>query len=232
MAFLPAQVASILEQLAPGDELVVVDDASRDATPQWLGALGDARVRIERQAVNRGVRPTFERALQLARHDVVLLADQDDVWLPGKRAALARAFDDPAVMAAVSDAEVIDGSGRVTAPSFMATRGGFRGGVLDTLVRNRYLGCAMAIRQRVLAYALPFPADLPMHDMWLGALARSLGRVVYLDRPLLQYRRHGGNASPGRRAGVAQMAVWRWRLARSLALRRLRSAPPAARGRP
>jgi hypothetical protein len=50
----------------------------------------------------------------------------------------------------VSDVQLINTIGSVTAPSFMATRGGSRGGILSTLVRSRYLGCAMALRRELL----------------------------------------------------------------------------------
>jgi hypothetical protein len=116
----------------------------------------------------------------------------------------------------VSDAQLIDASGNVTEPSFMATRGGFHGGIFSTLVRNRYLGCAMALRRELLFAALPIPRGVPMHDMWLGALGSLLGRVQYIPSPLIQYRRHGGNVSPARRQGWSRML--RWRLALIFAL--------------
>jgi biopolymer transport protein ExbB/TolQ len=73
------------------------------------------------------------RALSLVRGEVVLLADQDDVWEPRRRDALLAAFDaDPRTMVAVSDASLIDGEGRRIADSFMATRGGFDGSLVGT----------------------------------------------------------------------------------------------------
>jgi hypothetical protein len=218
--YLPAQLASILDELQPGDELVVVDDASTDATAALLAACAAPCLRVSRNPRNAGVRVSFERGLRLARHDLILLADQDDVWLPGKRDTLVAALTSSQDVAlALSDAQVIDGDGRLMQPSFMSARGGFRGGILSTLVKNRYLGCTMALRRCVLARALPFPDDIPMHDMWLGAIARTMGRVIYLDQPLIQYRRHGGNASPARPASWQQMARWRWSLLRNLVVR-------------
>ena len=37
-----------------------------------------------------------------------------------------------------------------------------------------------------------------MHDQWIGLIATRLGRVVFLEEPLLFYRRHGGNVSGGK----------------------------------
>ena len=208
--FLAAQIESVLAELQPQDELIVVDDLSSDGSYEWLAKLEDGRVHLHRHDRNLGVFQTFEDGLRRARHDVVFLCDQDDVWLPGKRAAFVAEFErDPRVLIVISDAELIDGSDRVFAPSFMATKGQFRGGFWSTLLRNRYLGCAMAIRRELLARVLPIPRTVPMHDMWIGAMGSALGEVRYIAKPLLRYRRHGGNLSPSRRQGVGRMLRWR-----------------------
>jgi len=71
------QVRSILDQLGPTDELVVVDDASTDDTVSIVQSLGDARVTVHRSDANVGSVRTFERALGLARGAYLLLADQE-----------------------------------------------------------------------------------------------------------------------------------------------------------
>jgi glycosyltransferase involved in cell wall biosynthesis len=230
--FIAQQLISILSQLDARDEVVVVDDASTDGTLNVISSLQDSRIRLLRNERNAGVFAAFERALGATRGDIVFLSDQDDVWLPGKVAeAKARFARDAAVQLVLSDAEVIDEQGRVTAPSFMASRGGFQASFAATLVRNRYLGCTMALRRALLDIALPIPRDVPMHDMWFGSLAVLQGRVDYIDRPLVQYRRHGGNVSPARRQGIVQMVRWRLDLLRNVLSRRraLRAAASAGR---
>jgi glycosyltransferase involved in cell wall biosynthesis len=219
--WLQPQLQSVLDQLAPADEVVVVDDASTDGTVAMITARGDARIRLLANDRNRGVRAGIERALIACRGEIIFLCDHDDVWLPGKRDALVAELQAGAVLA-LSDASVIDGDGRQTEASFMARRGGFHGSLAATLWKNRYLGCAMAFRRELLADILPIPAAVPMHDMWIGALAALRGRVAYVDRPLMQYRRHGGNVSPERRAGLSQMLAWRAQLLSLVMARRLR----------
>ncbi|KQW38254.1 hypothetical protein ASC76_09465 [Rhizobacter sp. Root404] len=221
--FLREQLQSVLDQLLPGDELWVIDDASTDGSHALLERVDSPALRVHRSPSNRGVIASFECGLRLATHEIVFLCDQDDIWLPGKRAAFVQAFEqDTAVLAVISDAQVIDAKGSMVAPSFMATRGGFRGSVAATIWRNRYLGCAMALRRSLLAAALPIPRRAPMHDMWLGAMARIFGRVVYLPMPYLQYRRHGGNVSPSSRQSVSKMLRWRIALIHALLARTLK----------
>lgn len=220
--FLRDQVESVIGELLSGDELIVVDDASIDGSLALLQGIDSAALRIYRNPCNLGVIGSFERGLQLAAHEFIFLCDQDDIWLPGKRAAFVDAFErDPAVFAVISDAQVIDAQGAVVAPSFMTTRGGFDGSVVATVWRNRYLGCAMALRRPLLAAALPIPRQAPMHDMWFGAMARMTGKVVYLPKPFLQYRRHAGNVTPSRRQSLPRMFRWRVGLVKALCARML-----------
>jgi hypothetical protein len=218
--FLLQQVESVLKELLPEDELIVVDDGSTDRSVVLLDSINSSAIRILKNDFNLGVIGTFERGLRYVIGEIVFLCDQDDVWLPGKRATIVAAFEnDPELSIVVSDAEIIDGEGRVTSPSFMTTRGGFAGGFFSTLWRNRYLGCAMAMRRSVLANAIPVPRNVPMHDMWFGLVGKLTGKVLYLPRPLIQYRRHGGNVSPSRRQSMIQMLCWRINLLVAVTIR-------------
>jgi hypothetical protein len=38
-----------------------------------------------------------------------------------------------------------------------------------------------------------FPENIRMHDWWVGLIGAALGKVAYLDEPLLLYRQHGTN---------------------------------------
>lgn len=220
--YLRAQLASVLAQLAPDDEVIVVDDRSADASVQLVESFEDIRIRMLSNPQRLGAVRTFERAIEAARGELIFLCDQDDIWLPGKVARFIETFAaDPRTMLVISDAQLVDAEGGLLAASFFAQRGGFTSSLLANLAKNRYLGCTMAFRATLRQRILPFPPDLPMHDMWIGNLARLTGKVAYIDTALIAYRRHGDNATSGRRAGLAQMLVWRWRLARSLLVRAL-----------
>ena len=218
--FLEEQLASILAQLKGDDELIVVDDASTDGTLSILHACKGPHVQIVANPTNVGVRKSFELGLHIAQRPIVFLSDQDDVWAEGKRAAFTAAFaQSQDVTAVVSDAQVIDASGRTLASSFMTSRGGFKGSFLSNLVRSRFLGCAMAVHRSVLERALPIPSYVPMHDMWLGVIASLVGRVSFLDECYVRYRRHDRNLSPERPSDAARMVWWRLTLSAAVAAR-------------
>ncbi len=208
-SYLRQQLASILPQLAPGDELIVVDDASEDATCSMVAEFQDARIRLLKNPRNLGVLASFERALRNTTGEVIFLSDQDDLWRPDKVHKFLAAFADPEVTLVLSDAAVIDAEGNLVCRSFFDPYP-FRPGVLRNVIRNRYLGCTMAFRRALLARVLPFPPKVPMHDMWIGMLNDIYGKTCYLDEPLVSYRRHGNNAS--RPGAWKQKLIWRARL--------------------
>jgi hypothetical protein len=58
------------------------------------------------------------------------------------------------------------------------------------------MGCCMAFNRRILEIALPFPDNLPMHDMWIGMIGELYGNTYFCDQKLIKYRRHENSASP------------------------------------
>ena len=86
---------------------------------------------------------------------------------------------------------------------------GCKPGILNNIVKNSYMGCAMAFRKELLQYVLPFPQKIPMHDQWIGLVAEKKGKVVFLPKQLLKYRRHGENATDMRHSTVRNMLKWR-----------------------
>ncbi len=216
--FIETQLRSILCQLGAEDELVLVDDGSRDNTVEIVAGLGDARIRVLRNAQNRGVIRTFERALTLAQGDLIFLSDQDDVWRSDKVAQFKTLFEThPEITLALSNAEVIDAEGNMIRESWFSNRP-FKRGVWANLYKNRYLGCGMVFRRSVLDRCLPFPKDIPMHDMWIGIMGQLSGRVHFIEEPLIRYRRHGGNTAVTR-APLFQMIQWRIGLVKSIVQR-------------
>lgn len=212
--YIGLQLQSILSQLGTNDEVVVVDDASTDDTIARVEAFRDPRIKILANPSNRGVFHTFERALQATSGEIVFLSDQDDVWEPNKVSTILSAFQDPKVSLVLSDAAIIDAEGGIIEPSFYTSTGPFSGSLFQTLLRNRYLGCTMAMRKMILRKVLPFPPRMPMHDMWIGVVNRIHGKVIFINQPLMRYRRHGGNVS--RSGNLIQKLRWRAILAENV----------------
>lgn len=219
--FVGEQLASILRQLGPEDEVVVSDDGSTDATLEVVRSFGDPRVRVVIGGFRSPVK-NFENALRHARGEVIALSDQDDVWLDGRVELIRARFEPPRarVQLVALDAVVVDERGAVLEPSLFA-RLGAGPGLLKNVYDNTYVGCCLAFSRALLDVALPFPPGIPMHDMWLGLLAERFGTVEFVRVPMLAYRRHGANATSMRRRFMPLVQLRRrWNLSTSL-LRRV-----------
>ena len=82
--FLDAAVRSVLRQTFAELELVVVDDASQDSTPELLAAYEDARIVVLRNDERKGLAASLNLALDHARGRYVARLDADDVAMPDR----------------------------------------------------------------------------------------------------------------------------------------------------
>src|SRR5689334_9736183 len=116
--YIEAQLASIAAQTVRPAELVVSDDGSTDGTValvERFAATVDFPVKVSVNPHRLGVTANFERASELCSGEVIVLADQDDVWLPHRLATLARLFEnDDHLLLAFSNAWLINEQGRRT----------------------------------------------------------------------------------------------------------------------
>ena len=190
-AFVREQILSILPQLAGDDELIISDDHSTDNTLEILNQLCDRRIRII-QNPSSGLISNFENALRSAQGTYIFLADQDDIWMSEKvetTLQFLKRYD-----LVVSDCIVVNENLELRHESFYSTNGS-RKGILRNLMHNSYMGCCMAFHRKILSKALPFPKEIPMHDLWLGLIAETCFTVKFLEKPLIYHRRHLHNAS-------------------------------------
>ncbi len=190
--YIREQIESILPQLSDIDELIISDDSSSDNTLGIVKSFNDCRIKIFQGHFHS---PIFnlENALKNAKGDYIYTADQDDVWKPNKVSVVQKYLENYDCV--VSDAVVVDLNRNVINDSFFKLRKS-RPGKIWNLIHNSYLGCCMAFNKRILDIALPFPKDIPMHDIWIGAVADNFGKPVFIKDKLIEYRRHGNNASP------------------------------------
>lgn len=189
--FIRQQIESILSQLSPDDELVISDDSSADATVSIIKEFNDPRIRLFEGQSFRNPVLNFEYALRQTRGEIILLSDQDDIWLPNKLDVVRGIFADSAArpLLVVLDAAVVDENEREIFPSVLQKLKAGRG-FWKNLYDNRYLGCCTAFSRDLLERALPFPRNIPMHDIWLGQLCERIGSTQFVPVVTMKYRKH------------------------------------------
>jgi glycosyltransferase involved in cell wall biosynthesis len=222
--FISRQLTTILSQLMPDDEVVISDDSSSDMTLDIIKTFNDSRIRLFVGKTFRSPTYNFEYALKQATGEIIFLSDQDDEWEDGwVDTALVELRN---VSLVVCDADMIDIDGRVRPPSEAKIyRGGQRRpGIFKNLYRNGYIGCCCAFRREVLGMALPFPANLPWHDWWIGLVAETFFSTKFIRERKIRYRRHGANASPTgeiSNSTLMEKIRMRWNLGSALIIRKL-----------
>lgn len=212
-----AQLRSIAAGTVAPDEIVICDDRSTDDTLALIEAFAETTpidVRIHRNPGQLGSTRNFERAIGLARYDIVFMCDQDDVWRADRVERSLREFADPAVGGVFSDAELVD-----EALNPLGERMFEHIGVRDYIERHHadlfdrllikpfVTGATMAFRRELADRVSPFPTSrFFIHDGWLALTIAGMAKLHVIDEPLIAYRQHAGQQVGTILSGTAVVA--------------------------
>jgi glycosyltransferase involved in cell wall biosynthesis len=202
-AYLARQLDDLAAQSILPAELVICDDGSTDDTLAILerfAITAPFAVHVHRNSERLGYRANFLKCTSLCRSDLVAFCDQDDRWGPAKVATMLACFEDPEVLLAFHDAEIIAEDERS----------------LGRLMRARPIGQSLPLSGSPWTFSLGFTQvfrrwlcdcdrlwplsvdpnsarELMAHDQWYFFLASVLGTVINIEAPLVRYRQHGDN---------------------------------------
>lgn len=202
-AFVRAAMESVLAQTYPNVELVVVDDASQDATWEAIAGVRDARIRASRHAVNAGAHATLNEALAHARGEFIAILNSDDVFAPGRIAACVAALGDANADLVGTDIVLIDAAGEpVLDHWWVRAFADLKRVWLETgdwhatlLYGNVFMTTSNFVFRRSWLAAVGDFHDL-RYVLDYEWLLRGLGvgrRLAWIDAPLLSYRLHERN---------------------------------------
>ena len=189
--YLRKQLDSILKQLSEEDELIISDDGSTDNTLEIIRTYQDQRITLL-PSTHKNLIFNFENALKKASGDLIFLSDQDDIWYDTKVEKYNENLEKNLLV--FSNAAMFRGNDNNVSELFFKNSSK-KTGLLNNLVKVNFLGATLAFQKSVLQKALPFPKNIPMHDIWIGLVAETMGSTYYIDEPLIYYRRHENAAS-------------------------------------
>jgi glycosyltransferase involved in cell wall biosynthesis len=191
---------SVFTQTLQDFEIIVVDDGSRDHTPEVVKEFHHRQLRYLRHEENLGTPRALNAGLALAQGELVTIIGADDRMHPEnlqmKVDLLCRHSD---VALAHSNAEVIDASGQKIGLIHKTENLGQvnRQQLMKSLLYgNSIVASSVVARKR--CYEIVGPYDLEFRraqdwEMWLR-MSYSFP-FVYLDSPLVQYRLHEKSAT-------------------------------------
>jgi len=196
-------ILSVLAQMPSDDQsqIAVVDDASERVDVEALVRAADptGRVEIIRHDTRLGIGGNWNRALAVARGELVHLLHQDDSVLPGFYARIDELFHrSPALGMAFCRCRIVDGDDRpIKTSSRVRWTAGAIDGWLPMIAERQRVQCPAAVVARSTYEAVGnYRTDLCLTldwEMWVRIAARY--PVGYEPRALAVYRRHAASES-------------------------------------
>jgi glycosyltransferase involved in cell wall biosynthesis len=213
-SFIAEAIQGALAQDYSPLEVVISDDGSSDSTFEVVRETvaayrGPHRLVLNRNPKNLGLGGNANRALDLCRGELVVIAGGDDVSLPERTSRIVEAWNDSQRQSTsiYSRYTVIDGKGQVQ-PGLIwdcFPRTGDRlvhqRATPTAFVRRRrpaFCGCAHAISPRLYSAFGPLPPRISAEDTALAfRTILAHGLFTYINAPLVKYRWHANNTSAG-----------------------------------
>lgn len=193
--YIREQIDSILCQLNADDELVISDDHSSDDTAEIIRSYNDKRIKFYFNELKKGVTHNFENALLKSKGDILFLADQDDVWLPGKLEKMVAFMQQGGYDVVECNCALVDENLNVTKEQYYCAEFPQQKSVLGNFVVNSWLGSCMAFKRKVFEASLPFPDKVAAHDLWICLFAQMHFKCGYTQEVMQLYRRHSNTVS-------------------------------------
>lgn len=191
--FIDEQIESIIVQDYSNIELIISDDASTDDTWQKLKSWQQKnyRIKIYQNEYNLGYNKNFEKTILIATGELIAIADQDDIWMPGKISKLVNTFHDKKIMLVHSRSVRLE-NGRLRFKS-ASLHHHFKGNDARKLFMfNQVNGHDMMFKKELVAKALPIP-DGMMYDWWIAVMATCYGEIASVNEYLVHHRIHHDN---------------------------------------
>jgi hypothetical protein len=204
--FLASALHSVLAQSFADFEIILIDDASTDATPEILRHFDDPRLAVHTSETVLGLAAALNLAARHARGEYLARMDADDLCLPDRFAAQVHYLEThPEVGIVGGAARYVDAGGLPLkrqpppvpcAPSLLRWTLYRRNCVRHPTVMMR-----RAVFERLGGYDVSFAAAQD-YDLWLRAL--DITDIANLPEVLLEYREHAESVTS--RRGEVQAA--------------------------
>jgi len=197
MPYLQQAVESVLEQLGESDELIVVDNASTDGSPEYLQTLSDARIRVIKRSLTQDVASNWTEAIAETTGEFVKLICGDDLIEPGCLDAQSRLLrDDERLVMVAGKRTVVDDQDQVLIASHGLNGLPARLTGADAIKRCLVAGtnllgepAAVMFRGDAIRGAMPWDDDWPyMLDLATYARVAVLGDVALIHQPVARFR--------------------------------------------
>ena len=197
------QLQSILKQSYQKIKIFIQDDDSSPTIFKEIETYIKAfqNVYLFRNEENIGFYKNVELLLNKVGDSFgyVALSDQDDVWELDKIEQQVAFLKQQKADLCYTDLKIVDVDRNILQPSFWLGRSNHLQNAFALNLQNVATGATMLFKQSVLKQVLPFPQHTGKvyHDHYICAQLQNnvQHKVVYLNKPLINYVQHGNNVT-------------------------------------
>ena len=210
--YLPQQIDSILNQTYQAWKLIIRDDGSSDLTAEILRYYEkiDKRIIVHYNTTGRhGAYLNFWTLIHEVRNeysdfDYYFFSDQDDVWEYDKLEVMIKKAEEmpqnkPLLL--YGDMRVIDHNNKIIYESLNQVMGiGEMSGYSLFFTHGFLWGCDVCVNKELFTsmplLSLNHPhIDIMSYDNYMGKYALLTGKIKYIDRVMINHRRHDNNTT-------------------------------------
>lgn len=209
--YLREQLDSIINQTYKNIEIYIRDDGSKDSTCEILKEYKKKYNNFHIEfGENLGFVNSFFALLSFCNDaDYYAFCDQDDVWEENKIEIAVQYLektDKNLYYSFYSNLDFYDENMNFVKHGIKTKKFSFS----NSLVEPEMTGMTIVINKKMRdSLVLNKPKNCYMHDWWIYLVTSSLGNVIYYDKSLVKYRRHGKVVTP---SGKNDLKLFLWRI--------------------
>jgi rhamnosyltransferase len=217
--YIRQQIDSIRNQTYNNWKLWIRDDMSKDNTVNIIKNYIkiDKRINmLNSGGENLGPCLNFNKLMENVKYDnYVMFCDQDDVWLSQKiektyheMKKIENKYNTNIPILIHTDYKIVDKNLKIIANyghKYMKIK--YCSNSLNQLLGYNFMwGCTMMANRSLIEKCTPIPVEAENHDYWIGLVAATIGKVVYLNEATMMYRQHENNVT----GGVYKNRLFKW----------------------
>lgn len=202
--YIAEAIESVVSQDYEDLELIIVDDASTDASRQIIERYADEdpRIRVIFHERNLGISKVVNDGIDAARGTFIAQIDSDDVWVREKLRKQLAVLESDENLIVWSEGKLIDENGRSTGKRFSQIARSVSkkksGDLFQTLLSGNYIFGSTLIYKKTNLSDLRYDEYFSYNNdyKFLLELARNY-KFYCVAEPLAKYRMHGKNTLVG-----------------------------------
>lgn len=189
------QLNSLVNQTYPVHELIIQDDGSSDSTlliaKEYQTLYPDTHIKIYSNDKQLGFNRNFFSAYEKATGELIASCDQDDIWELYKIEVLVREIEGCAF---IFHNSILFNSQRELGKLHRKKLVQYPHSISSLLMPQSF-GHQIMFRKEVLPLLKSFSNYNLSYDYFMCTLCSSIGKIKYIDEPLVRWRRHDNAAT-------------------------------------